>query len=131
MQLFNKHNTRMQWLITTAMYLPCFAHCKAHCNVTNMLHGRRLVGAHCFNFETQFSSQLHVAHYPYVALLSGSNERTKKVASSEGLVTPSDIMQMLQPAVEEHGAQFVADQADHNERVSASYLTSLNLSILP
>lgn len=63
-----------------------------------------------------FSSQLHVAHYPYIALLSGSNERTKKVASSEGLAPPSHIMQMLQPAVEEHGAQLVADQADHNER---------------
>lgn len=66
----------------------------------------------------QFSSQLHVARYPYVALLSGSSERTKKVASSEGFATHSDLMQMLQPAVEEHGAQFVADQADHNERVS-------------
>ncbi len=72
-----------------------------------------------------------MAHYPYVALLSGSNERTKKVASSEGLATPSDMMQMLQPAVEEHGAQFVADQADQNERVSASYLTPLDLKMLP
>lgn len=72
-----------------------------------------------------------MAHYPYVALLSGSNERTKKVASSEGLATPNDIMQMLQPAVEEHGAQFVADQADQNERVSTSHLTPLNLSTIP
>ncbi len=40
-------------------------------------------------------------------------------------------MQMLQPAVEEHGAQFVADQADQNERVSASYLTPLDLKMLP
>ncbi len=84
-----------------------------------------------FHHETQFSSQLHVAHYPYVALLSGSNERTKKVASSEGLATPSDIMQMLQPAVGEHGAQFVADQADHNERVSASFLSPFKASMLP
>ena len=40
-------------------------------------------------------------------------------------------MQMLQPAAEEHGAQFVADQADHNERVSASYLIPSSLSMLP
>lgn len=63
-----------------------------------------------------FSSQLHVAHYPYIALLSGSGQRTRKVASCEGFASPSELMQTLQPAVEEHGAQFVADQADHNER---------------
>ena len=68
----------------------------------------------------QFSSQLHVAQYPYVALLSGSSSGTKKVASSEGLATPADLMQLLQPAVEEHGAQFVADQADHSERVGGT-----------
>lgn len=60
---------------------------------------------------------LHVARYPYIALLSGSGSRTKKVATSEGFALPADILQMLQPAVEQHGAQFVADQADHNERV--------------
>ena len=69
----------------------------------------------------QFSSMLHVARYPYIALLSGSGSRTKKVASSEGFATAADLLQMLQPAVEEHGAQFVADQADHNERVSVFF----------
>ena len=58
-----------------------------------------------------------MARYPYIALLSGSGSRTKKVASSEGFALPADLLQMLQPAVEQHGAQFVADQADHNERV--------------
>ena len=71
----------------------------------------------------QFSSQLHVARYPYIALLSGSGGGARKVASSEGLASAGDLMQLLQPAVDEHGAQFVADQADHNERVSASCLT--------
>ena len=60
---------------------------------------------------------LHVARYPYIALLSGSGSRTKKVASSEGFALPADLLQVLQPAVEQHGAQFIADQADHNERV--------------
>ena len=58
-----------------------------------------------------------MARYPYIALLSGSGSRTKKVASSEGFALPADILQVLQPAVEQHGAQFIADQADHNERV--------------
>ena len=61
-----------------------------------------------------------MARYPYIALLSGSNERTKKVASSEGFATPGAIMQLLLPAVDQHGAQFVADRADHNETVSAA-----------
>lgn len=65
----------------------------------------------------QFSSMLHVARYPYIGLLSGSGSRIKRVAASEGLATPADLMQVLQPAVEQHGAQFVTDQADHNERV--------------
>ncbi|KAL3159233.1 hypothetical protein ABBQ32_011205 [Trebouxia sp. C0010 RCD-2024] len=63
-----------------------------------------------------FSSMLHVSRYPYIGLLSGSGNRTKRVAASEGFATPADLMQVLQPAVEQHGAQFVADQADHNER---------------
>ena len=66
----------------------------------------------------QLSSQLQVVHYPYIALLSGSGQRTRKVASCEGFASAGELMQTLQPAVEEHGAQFVADQADHNERVS-------------
>lgn len=128
-QSFNKLNSSMQWLITIAMCLPCSQQSVFQCH--KHVTWQASCGTHCFHHETQFSSQLHVAHYPYVALLSGSNERTKKVASSEGLATPSDIMQMLQPAVEEHGAQFVADQADHNERVSASFLSPFKASMLP
>lgn len=48
------------------------------------------------------------------------------------MASASDLMQLLQPAVEEHGAQFVADQADHNERVSwalAACETSLCASL--
>ena len=53
----------------------------------------------------QFSSMLHVARYPYIGLLSGSGNRIKRVACSEGFATPADLMQVLRPAVEQHGAQ--------------------------
>lgn len=66
------------------------------------------------------SSGLRVTQYPYIALLSGSGSRTKMVASSEGMVSAADLMHLLRPAVEEHGAQFVADRADHDERVGSA-----------
>ena len=70
------------------------------------------------------SSGLRVTRYPYIALLSGSGSRTKMVASSEGMISATDLRQLLQPAVEEHGAQFVADRADQDERVNPSYWQS-------
>ena len=75
------------------------------------------------------SSGLRVTSYPYVALLSGSGNRTKMVASAEGMTSATDLLQMLQPAVEEHGAQFVADRADHDERVS--WPTCSTVTVLP
>lgn len=74
---------------------------------------------------------LHVSRYPYIGLLSGSGNRTKRVAASEGFATPADLMQVLQPAVEQHGAQFVADQADHNERVWCYFAQALMQCCVP
>ena len=70
------------------------------------------------------SSGLRVTRYPYIALLSGSGSRTKMVASTEGMISAANLRQLLQPAVEEHGAQFVADRADQDERVNPTYWQS-------
>ena len=52
-----------------------------------------------------------------MALLAFSGARTALIVLVEGPTTPSELLQTLNSAVEEHGAELVAERADAAERV--------------
>ena len=52
-----------------------------------------------------------------MALLAFSGARTSLIVSVEGPTPPMELLQALTSAVEEHGAELVAERADAAERV--------------
>jgi FAS-associated factor 2 len=63
----------------------------------------------------RLSMAVQASSYPYVGLMAFSGSRTRLVAASEGLCTPAQLLTMLRDAVNQYGAEFVADQAEASQ----------------
>ncbi|KAK9806360.1 hypothetical protein WJX72_011391 [[Myrmecia] bisecta] len=64
----------------------------------------------------RLSSSLRVTSYPFVAVLAFSGQRTRLVSAVEGYGSPTELIDHLFRAVNDHGAYLVAEQAEQQER---------------
>ncbi len=65
----------------------------------------------------QLSSSLRATRYPYVGLIAHSGVRARLLVSVSGPLPAAQLLEHLQAALEQHGAEMVADRADAEERV--------------
>ena len=73
---------------------------------------------------------VQASSYPYVGLMAFSGSRTRLIAASEGLCTPAQLLAMLQEAVNQYGAEFVADQAEASQVVSKRHAAASSCPVL-
>lgn len=62
------------------------------------------------------SSRLGATTFPYMCLLAFSGARLQLVSSAQGKLTASDVVRILEQAVEEQGALMIAEQTERNQR---------------